>query len=323
MTNRVERDTLVSVIVPVYNTAPYLERCIDSILAQTYPNWELILVDDGSTDNSKAICERYAKSDARIHLLSRENRGLSASRNDGMKMAQGEFISFVDSDDSIAPDTLRAAVDTLSRHPECDQVQYPSHKDIGSGRDYFCRYDRGPILGTIALVRAWMREREISWIPCDRIYRRGLLEGIKFKEGYYYEDALFSCMVALKSSGICFAQAGMYYYYTNSGSITQSYTPKKGQDKIDIHVEVSQLLRSSGVAFRTDAAFALYIVVNDMWASYMFHRRNNDVTDRGIDLMKEISVRDFLFESELSWRKRAKMLLVKCWSHVAQRYKTL
>lgn len=88
-------------------------------------------------------------------------------------------------------------------------------------------------------------------------------------------------------------------------------------------MEVSQLLRSSGEAFRTDAAFALYIVVNDMWASYMFHRRNNDVTDRGIDLMKEISIRDFLFESELSWRKRAKMLLVKCWSHVAQRYKTL
>lgn len=310
---------LVSVVVPVYNVEPYLRRCLDSIIAQSYPHWELLLINDGSTDASPSICAEYQAMEPRIRFMSQANQGLSATRNRGVREARGELIAFIDSDDSIAPDTLEGVVETLALHPECDQIQFPSHQGIGSGRDYMTCIEHAPISERSQLLKCWMRDRIISWIACDRMYRRTLLEDIEFKVGYYYEDALFSCMVALRSRGICFSTKGMYHYYTNAGSITQSYSPKKGQDKIDIHVEMSKLLLSSR-EHRVDAAFALYIVVNDMWASYMYHKRNNDVTDRGIDLLREVSWGDFLFVSELPLRRRGKMLITKLWSHIARRY---
>ena len=99
-----EQKPLISVIVPVYNVAAWLPRCVDSILAQTYENLEILLVDDGSTDGSGNICEEYAKKDTRIRVLHKENGGLSSARNAGLDAAAGAYIGFVDSDDWIAPE---------------------------------------------------------------------------------------------------------------------------------------------------------------------------------------------------------------------------
>ena len=94
----------ISVIVPVYNVERYLTRCIDSILAQTYQNFELILVDDGSTDGSGTLCDSYMKKDSRIKVIHKKNGGLSDARNSGIDAAEGEFLSFIDSDDWVRPD---------------------------------------------------------------------------------------------------------------------------------------------------------------------------------------------------------------------------
>ena len=99
-----EHNPLISVIVPVYNVAEYLSRCVDSILAQSYENLQIILVDDGSTDDSGKICEEYAKKDARIQVIHQNNGGLSSARNAGLDLASGEYIGFVDSDDWIEPE---------------------------------------------------------------------------------------------------------------------------------------------------------------------------------------------------------------------------
>lgn len=117
----------VSVIVPVYNCAEYLPACIESILSQTHSDLQLILVDDGSSDGSGAICDRYAASDSRITLVHQENRGVSAARNAGLDRAAGEYLLFVDSDDLLDPRTLEAAVEAFSQ-PQTDLVSFKTEK---------------------------------------------------------------------------------------------------------------------------------------------------------------------------------------------------
>ena len=118
-------DKLISVIVPVYNVEKYLPRCIESILRQTYPHFELILVDDGSLNKSGAICDRYAKKDARVKVIHKENAGISTARNAGVDMAQGEYISFVDSDDWVREDYLEKLLTPM--------LQYDVQMVFGAG----------------------------------------------------------------------------------------------------------------------------------------------------------------------------------------------
>ena len=107
-----QQDILVSVIVPVYNVEAYLGRCVDSILAQTYRNLEVILVDDGTKDNCDRICDDYAAGDPRIRVIHKENGGLSSARNAGIDIARGDFLEFVDSDDWIEPDAVESLLQT-------------------------------------------------------------------------------------------------------------------------------------------------------------------------------------------------------------------
>ena len=106
---------LISVIVPVYNVEPYLRRCVDSILRQTYRNLEILLVDDGTKDNCGAICDAYARQDERVKVIHKENGGLSSARNAGIDASTGEYLSFVDSDDWIEPDMIKALADNMTR----------------------------------------------------------------------------------------------------------------------------------------------------------------------------------------------------------------
>ena len=116
---------LISIICPIYNTELYLKECLNSILCQSYTNFELILIDDGSTDNSGIICDEYATKDKRIIVIHQTNKGLSASRNKGLEIASGEFITFIDSDDWIDPNTLRDNLSIFNDNPQINFLQYP------------------------------------------------------------------------------------------------------------------------------------------------------------------------------------------------------
>ena len=108
-------DTLISIVVPVYNVSQYLERCIQSVIYQTYENLDIILIDDGSTDNSGLICDKYAKIDKRIRVLHQQNSGLSAARNAGIEIAKGKYITFIDSDDYVDSDYVSFLYDLIKR----------------------------------------------------------------------------------------------------------------------------------------------------------------------------------------------------------------
>ena len=119
---------LISVIVPVYNVKQYLRRCVDSILKQTYENIEIVLIDDGSTDESGAICDRYAQKDVRVKVIHKENGGVSSARNEGLKYIKGKYVNFLDSDDKLSENTLEEVYLFFEQHYiETDVVAIPMY----------------------------------------------------------------------------------------------------------------------------------------------------------------------------------------------------
>ena len=117
-------DKLISVIIPIYNSEKYIKKCIESIINQTYKNIEVILINDGSTDNSEEICNQYASEDGRIKVINTTNKGVSASRNIGLKNATGDYISFIDCDDYVDKDLYLDVITTIKEHKDIDLIKY-------------------------------------------------------------------------------------------------------------------------------------------------------------------------------------------------------
>ena len=185
-----EKDPLISVIVPVYNAEPYLERCVDSIIRQTYRNLEIILVDDGSADESPEICERYAKTDHRIKVIHQANSGAAGARNAGLRAASGDYIGFVDSDDKIRPDMYRSLLAScLEDHADfawCGTVCVrgeTKEKRPGGGRK--------KLLDGKKVILQEMLERGINSLSVwDKLFRAEKIRGIRFPDIAFNEDII-------------------------------------------------------------------------------------------------------------------------------------
>ena len=199
-----------SIIVPVYNSQRTIERCLTSILEQTYRNLEIIVVDDGSTDNSVQIINQY-KVDGRIHLISKKNGGVSSARNTGLSIAQGDFIQFVDSDDYLSSNMTERLV-TLITTNNCDLV-ICGYKYINGNRELYLPkqlYD-----GTDVIKNAFLRLWKTTYIniPWNKLYRRALCKGISFppvsythldvyKRQFQY-SSIYECSFAIRKKVRC------------------------------------------------------------------------------------------------------------------------
>ena len=209
---------LISVIIPVYNTAAYLGRCLESVLKSSYENIEVICINDGSRDNSLEILQGYAAKDSRVYVFSKENGGLSSARNAGLNLAKGEYISFVDSDDYISEDFLKYLFDGLNT----------SQADIAA-----CRFktvheesqthnDIQDASGHVFDLEAAVKDFAVRSYVCNKLYRKHTLEGFQFSEAMRYaEDACFNLAVMCQSIGttVWVTEAQLYYYYMRSTSI--------------------------------------------------------------------------------------------------------
>ena len=185
---------MISLIVPVYNAERYLHACVDSLLAQTLPDLQIILVDDGSTDGSPAIAQAYAKQDKRIEVYRQTHAGQSAARNLGLSHAQGDYIAFVDADDSIDPDWCQ------------------KHLDAISGVDY--------------VQSQHPRNRYQYTVVWGRLYRREAIEKLHFEEGLIYEDVLFSVDLWLSGATCRMIDYTGYHYTVNPHSTTSRRRPE-------------------------------------------------------------------------------------------------
>lgn len=182
---------LITVIVPVYNTAQYLPECIESIVNQTYRNLEIILVNDGSTDNSGDICDEYARKDERIRVIHKENGGQSSARNRGLEVAQGDYISFIDSDDWIDLDTYEVCLEAWDR-PELDIVAYSNVLEFPHGPvEEYPIPDKATLREGIDLLKHYVYGNTLYCLVPHYLFKASVLSRIRFIEGIFHEDEAF------------------------------------------------------------------------------------------------------------------------------------
>lgn len=216
------KNQLFTIIVPVYNSELYLANCVNSILEQSYIYFELILINDGSTDGSGIMCASFAAKDNRIKVIQKQNGGQGSARNLALKVANGEYIMFVDSDDAIGPDTLMDNYNILKENLAIDCLQYPIYRNYGTNDAFI---DKGkPALYSQEddFKNLLLGKSVISWIVCDKIIKKEVLGNLYFPEDMVYEDNFFILDLIDRINNCYISEKGMYYYYHRDNSTTTS-----------------------------------------------------------------------------------------------------
>ena len=227
----------LSIIIPAYNVEQTLERCVESVLRQKFRDYQLILVDDGSTDGSGRICDELAKRDHRIQTIHQPNKGLSAARNAGIKRAKGEYITFIDSDDYIHSDTLKPLMDILAIHHEYDFIEYPVDEYVGKRgkqRRLFFKQQ------SFSDMREYWYETQAfrhayAW---NKIYRRELFQTVKFPEGMKFEDIFTLPHLLGNCRMVATVNEGLYFYCHNPKGITETADGEALNNLLTAHLNI-------------------------------------------------------------------------------------
>ena len=238
---------MISVIVPVYNVETYLEECLDSIQNQTYTDFEVLLVNDGSTDGSQAICERYCKENRRFHLLNQENQGLSAARNTGVAASRGEFIVFVDSDDMILANYLETLMHYMREDVDIVESQFTV-----SNEEFLAKSFKEPTIlfeGNSQEAVKIFPKHVLNVNAVTKLYRRSIVEAVPYIDGVIFEDVYCGIGMLKYIRKIIKIDYKGYYYRQHQASIMhRTFTPKNldiftVSDKlIDLYSDREELL---------------------------------------------------------------------------------
>ena len=258
---------LVSIVIPVYNVSRYLPQCLESVTSQSYRNIEIILIDDGSTDDSGSICDQYAEKDARIHAIHSENRGVSATRNLGLENVSGAYVSFIDSDDWIEAHAIETLVKTASK----------TGADIVTAR-YYSEYVGKTIYHTY--TKAWcetFRNEEILGAFADgwfgnmiwnKLYRAECFDNTRFPEGYNYEDiaTIWKLLknLAENDGAVTSLSDVLFHFRKRKGSISHSWTFRNINDSWKAHKELYKALPDYREKFLSGG----FVAIGRMWESY-------------------------------------------------------
>ena len=228
------KSPLISIIVPVYNVKEFLVECIESLIAQTYENLEIIIVDDGSTDGSSELCDKLKYKDKRIVVIHQKNGGLSAARNSGLKIAEGEYVAFVDSDDSANPSFIKVLFRAAKTH----------NSDI-----VVCGYDDNfpkekTLTGKEATINLLLAQENIDILAWNKLYKKALFTDnhIKYPTGKIHEDNLTTYKLYSKSNKVSFISESLYNYRKRKGSITN-------KDKKELHLEIREFAAREAISY--------------------------------------------------------------------------
>lgn len=251
---------LISIIIPIYNMEKFLTRCLDSILSQSYSDLEIILINDGSTDKSAQICDAYKAKDSRIAVIHKKNAGVSEARNSGLDIAKGDYISFVDPDDWLAPDTYKVLMQN-QQETDADIIRFQAYKSDGSLLNeipFEGLYDGEKLTNfQLSMVGApkfgGMFILGVLWL---HIYRRSLIEDnhIRFnKDLRRCEDRLFCILAIFEARKISFIKDVLYHYETNEGSLSNRYDPIRWEQELIFLEELQKGYAHKSVDFRSKA----------------------------------------------------------------------
>lgn len=222
---------ILSIIVPVYNVEDFLSQCIDSILAQSIQDYELILVDDGSTDTSSSICDKYAAGHSKVSVVHKKNGGLSDARNTGLKIASGKYVGFVDSDDWIVPNMyenmIKAAIDYSASIVCCNYDSYTSAVIQKQRSDKIISLKQEE-----AICKLFYRDhyRFFAW---NKIYLKSLFDNLEYPYGKHYEDIVTTYSLFKKVDKIIYIDSSYYVYRRRVGSISNNEYSLKTKELLE------------------------------------------------------------------------------------------
>lgn len=213
---------LVSVIVPVYNVEAYLEKCIDSILAQTYHRLEIILVDDGSPDNCGGICDKYAEADPRIVVIHKENGGLSDARNAGLNICRGKFVTFVDSDDSVSPEYVEYLYSLIQKYnADLSICEFRYVTEAGKEMNSPSNDSSVILMDTKEALRNLCYGKMFFDSAWAKMYRACDFKDIRYPKGKLYEDIPTTYRVMLRAKKLVFGRKALYHYLYRKEAISK------------------------------------------------------------------------------------------------------
>lgn len=295
---------MISVIVPVYNVEKYIDKCIESILCQTWKDFELILVNDGSTDASGEICSQFAKKDRRIRVFEQQNKGLSGARNTGTKQAKGEYLTYIDSDDFIHPEYLevlyKTAVDNQTEVAACayqnclegegfgwkkEKVEQPT---ICTGREAVFR-----------IVRDNSRQMIVAW---GKIYHADLKEMLIYPEGKVHEDEFVTYKVLYAAEKVSIVDRPLYAYVQRKESIINTSYSKKRLHKLYALNEAIKFFEAQRDVELRDIALKRYLL-NIQIAWYRVHKHMKE---------QEKLLQELCKEWQKEYQNSGKIILKKC-----------
>lgn len=226
---------LISIIVPVYNVSEYLCECIDSILSQTYQNLEIIIVDDGSTDDSPELCDSYALRDNRIKVIHQKNKGLSAARNKGYEVSNGKYIAFVDSDDAISDLYIESLYRLITENNA--QIAVCAYTRTSDELKTKIKTILAYTLTAEKMLREWHGKRKsIETVAWNKLYSRQIFETFKdckiFPESRTHEDIYTSHLFVYYAKTVAITDRKLYYYRKREGSISRRFTKKAAREDL-------------------------------------------------------------------------------------------
>jgi len=258
---------LVSVIIPVYNTNKYLKRCINSILNQTYKNLQIILINDGSTDDSGKICNAFADNDSRIEVIHQSNKGLSAARNIGLDHMNGQWVTFLDSDDYVSmyyiEQTLNACINHSADITVCKHYSYSGEviNDKFTNTVNFEIIDKDE-----AIIRHFGKKSHLLIMACCKLYRASLWKDLRFPLGKIMEDVFVSHNLMYKTNKVVMLDAYLYAWLIHPASITQKQFSLSRLDALDAWQEGVRFYEQVG---KLDyLAIAMRVYCNRLFDAY-------------------------------------------------------
>lgn len=260
-----------SVIVPVYNVERYLRECLDSLIAQTFADWEAICVDDGSTDGSAAILDEYAARDSRIKVLRQENSGVSAARNRGLEVAKGEYLWFVDGDDIVAPDALQTIASAVDEFNSPDIVQFLNEK-FWNDSPRFAAGGRPTELFDLEKTAERRRAFDIhaQWLlGSSAVYSRAAFGCERFAGFANCEDSLWGRRAFYKARSLVFIDRALYGYRQREGSANNVWTKARWND----FCRVSWIMTKEGLHVKGLLRPVAMAGLRSMWYARAYRKR--------------------------------------------------
>lgn len=281
MTKVSKNEPLISIIVPIYKVEQYINKCIDSIINQTYQNLEIILVDDGSPDNCGNICDEYEKKDNRIKVIHKKNGGLSDARNAGIKIAKGEYIGFVDSDDFINTEMYKKLYDIIRKYDAdiavCELKRFYDEEKIGeqAKKNNTVLYTQEEFLKKFFKIGS----QSIEYYAHTKLYKKSMIENEQYPVGLTSEDVLGTYKAILKAKKIVKTTDELYYYRYNAQSITGSFS-KKDFDLLEIWDKVVEYTKEKAPQYEN------YAIINRKRINFtLLYRMAKNIPQRELDEM--------------------------------------